>query len=224
MKPVLLLLLLVLSGCAALPGQSPVAATGSRDAGCAALSPEEVLVINLSQEMAGEGRLHAALANLQRLPDNYPEVRWQKARILRLLNDDQAVALYTGLLDSCMVANGHHGLGQLDFAAEEYHRALDHFRKAAQLSPTNDAIRNDLGLAYMSLRRVDEARFELLTALELNQGNTQPVDNLLTLLFYQNMWSEAGSLAESKNVSVERLRQAEQRAREMRAEDDQVTR
>lgn len=224
MKPILLFLLLALSGCAVLPGQSPPAVTDSLDVGCPPLTPEEVLVINLSQEMAGEGRLHAALANLQRLPESYPEVRWHRARILRLLGDGSAAALYTGLLDSCMVANGHHGLGQMDFAAEDYHRALDHFRKAAQLAPTNDAIRNDLGLTYMSLRRVDEARFELLTALELNQGNPQPVENLLTLLFYQQMWSEAGSLAESKHVSVERLRQAEERARAMRAEDEQLSR
>lgn len=221
MRLILLCALMTLTGCSALLEKPSSALNGSVELGCPELSPEQGLIINLSQEMAEEGRLHAALANLQQLPESYPEVRWRKARILRLLGDSSAEGLYAGLINSCMAANGYHGLGQLDYATENYHRALDHFRKAARSAPTNDAIRNDMGLVYIKLRRTDEARFELLTALELNQSNPQPVDNLLTLLFYQNMWSEAGSLAESKNVSAERLLQAEQRARELQAEDAQ---
>jgi len=214
--------LLSLYGCAPVAQRFHRGEAQQTDASCPSLSQEQVLTLNLSQEMVEEGRLHAALANLQRLPNDLPEVRWKKARVLRLLRDDRSEALYRSLLGTCFAAQGEHGLGQLDFARDDLHRALAHFRRAVNLAPTDDAIRNDLGLVYLTLRRIREARFELLTAQELNRTNPHPVDNLLTLLLYQDMWSEAGSLAESQNVSAERMRRAERRAREMLAEDEET--
>lgn len=214
MRVLFFLSILLLSGCA-VPAQKP--ASGSNQTfSCPQLSAQQELVVNIALEMKSEGRLHAALANLQSLPDEYPEVRWRRATLWRLLNDGRAEPLYESLLNTCLAAQGHHGLGQLDFAATDYHRALDHFRKAAELAPTDDAIRNDMGLVYLQLGRLPQARFELLTAMELNSANPQPVDNLLTLLLYQNLWREVGSLMESQQLSPDRLRQAEMRVRQLR--------
>lgn len=215
MRLVILLLLVLIGGCGV------TAETPSRPIAmnCPSLLSEQELIINFSQEMLEEGKPHAALANLQRLADDNPEVRWRKARIMRLLGDASAVTLYQSLLGTCLEARGLHGLGQLDFAKGNYHRALDYFRKAVQLTPADDAVRNDMGLVYMHLRRLQDARFQLLTALELNQANPQPVDNLLTLLLYQDMQSEAKGLVKSQNLSPERLSLAEQRARGMLAAD-----
>ena len=211
----------LLAGCASGPAQSPWL-TSKADAtpmACAPLSQEQELALNLAQKTAEEGRLHAALANLERLPGNLPQARLAKARILRSLNRPEAGDLYASLTRTCLKAQGEQGLGQLASAAGRYPEALEHLRLAASLDPTSAAIRNDLGVVYMNLGRLDEARFELLTALELNETEQQPALNLLTLLIYQGMRPQADALAERMGFSASQLRAAEERAQAMRSKN-----
>lgn len=211
----------LLAGCASGPTQSPWL-TSKADAtpmACAPLSQEQELALNLAQKTAEEGRLHAALANLERLPGNLPQARLAKARILRSLNRPEAGDLYASLTRTCLKAQGEQGLGQLASAAGRYPEALEHLRLAASLDPTSAAIRNDLGVVYMNLGRLDEARFELLTALELNETEQQPALNLLTLLIYQGMRPQADALAERMGFSASQLRAAEERAQAMRSKN-----
>ena len=209
----------LLAGCASGPAQSPWL-TGKAQAtpmACAPLSQDQELALNLAQKTAEEGRLHAALANLERLPANMPQARLAKARILRSLNRPEADELYASLTRTCLKAQGEQGLGQLASAAGRYREALEHLRLAASLDPTSAPIRNDLGVVYMNLGRLDEARFELLTALELNETEQQPALNLLTLLIYQGMRPQANALAERMGFSASQLRDAEERAQAMRS-------
>lgn len=209
----------LLAGCASGPAQSPWL-TGKGQAtpmACAPLSQDQELALNLAQKTAEEGRLHAALANLERLPANMPQARLAKARILRSLNRPEAGELYASLTRTCLKAQGEQGLGQLASAAGHYPEALEHLRLAASLDPTSASIRNDLGVVYMNLGRLDEARFELLTALELNETEQQPALNLLTLLIYQDMRPQANALAERMGFSASQLRAAEERAQAMRS-------
>jgi Flp pilus assembly protein TadD len=187
---------------------------------CRALSPDQELLANLAQEMVAEGRLHAALANLQQLPDNVPEIQLRKARILRVIDADQAWLLYTGLISTpCYTAAANHGLGQILAAAGHYSEAAGHLRLAAREEPANADIRNDLGLVYLHLRRFSESRFELMTALELAEGDSKPAENLLTLLIYLDQWDRARDLIAGTSLSQQQFQAAEARARRMQQED-----
>lgn len=210
----------LLNGCASSQAPSPwlIGRAEPIPMACAPLSQEQELTLNLAQKTADEGRLHAALANLQRLPANLPQARLNKARILRSLNRPEARELYASLVGTCLRAQGEHGLGQLASAQGRYDEALTHLRLAASLDPTSDAIRNDLGVVYMNLGRMDEARFELLTALELNETEQQPALNLLTLLIYQGMLPQANALAERMGFSANQFRTAEDRAKALRGQ------
>jgi hypothetical protein len=69
--------LLLLSGCTS-TGQTPWSAL-TDSASCSKLSSDQQLSLNLADDMANDGKLHASLANLQNLPDTFAEVRLRKA-------------------------------------------------------------------------------------------------------------------------------------------------
>lgn len=221
MKHIVVMLLLAgsLVGCAT-ESSSPwlIKREQSQPKNCNPLTDDQELVLSISQEMANSGRLHAALANLERLPTQLPEARLRKAQLLRVLGRSEAEQLYTDLLKSCLVADAHHGLGQMQVAHKNYPQALDHLRKATSLSPANDAMRNDLGVAYLNMQRLPEAHFELMTAMELNESDTRAAQNMLTLLIYQDKWNHARDLVTRKKLTTAQFRDAEQRASQLKKE------
>ncbi len=186
----------------------------------ATMGSEQELLMNLSQEMVVEGRLHAALANLEQLQLESPEVLLQKAKILRKLDPQQAKLHFRSLLDkSCFVAASHHGLGQIAFAEAYYREAAGHLRIAAQHAPADKNIRNDLGLVYLYLRRIPEARFELMTALELDTHDVKVASNVLLLLLYQDQWQQASDLINQLGLTPVQFDSAQAQARLLRQED-----
>ena len=208
--------LLMLGGCAT-GGQSnpPWMAMGGS---CTKLSGDQELSLNLADDMAKEGKLHASLANLQKLPDNAAQVQLRKARIYRQLGRDEAQPLFQGLLGSCLAADGEHGLGQLAAGRGDNALAAAHLERAAQLAPTNAKIRNDLGVVYLNQRRVDDARFEFLTALELKQDDSLAALNLVTLLLYQGQWKQAAELVTRAELTPEQVNDAQYRAQALKAQ------
>lgn len=220
---VVLLLAGGLIGCATPPAsESPwlVQRDGNTPRSCDPLSADHELVLGLSRELAGEGRRHAALANLERLPGDVPQVRLNKARLLRVLgHTQQAEILYRSLLGSCLEADANHGLGQIEASRGHYPQAQDYLRSAASLAPANEAIRNDLGVVYLNQRRLTEAQFELLTAMELGDDSRRAAMNMLTLLVYQGNLQAARELLASRGLSSADFQQAERRARSMHAQD-----
>lgn len=215
MKPLIVALsLLMLGGCAS-NGQVPWAgllAPGS----CPKPSSDQELSLNLADDMANEGKLHASLANLQSLPDNLADVRLRKARVYRLLGRSEAEPLYRGLLGSCLAAEAEHGLGQLAAAKADYGQAQAHLQRAARLAPTDEKIRNDLGVVYLNQLRIEDARFEFLTAMELKQSDQLAALNLVTLLLYQDDWNRAGELVSRLGLSPEQFSEAQRRAEQLK--------
>ncbi|ETK18829.1 putative lipoprotein [Pseudomonas sp. FH4] len=207
--------LLLLGGCAS-NGQAPWSALMSPGA-CAKPSSEQELSLNLADDMANEGKMHASLANLQSLPESLPQVRLRKAKVYRLLGRSEAQPLYRSLLGTCMAAEGEHGLGQLAAARGDNAQALTHMQRAAQLAPTDEKIRNDLGVVYLNQRRMEDARFEFMTAMELKQSDQLAAVNLVTLLIYQDNWGQAAQLASQVGLSPEQVTEAQARAEKLKA-------
>ena len=207
--------LLVLGGCATGGASNPpwLALT---DSSCAKLSGDQELSMNLADDMAKEGKLHASLANLQSLPQRYGQVQLRKARIYRQLGRSEAEPLYRGLLGTCLAAEGEHGLGQLSAGRGDNAQALAYLERAAQMAPTDDKIRNDLGVVYLNLLRVDDARFEFLTALELKQDDSLAALNLVTLLIYQDNWKQAAELVSRAGLTPEQVNDAQARAQALK--------
>ena len=207
--------LLMLTGCAT-GGPTPwstLTASGS----CARLNSEQELAVNLADDMASDGKLHASLANLEKLPDNLNEVRLRKARAYRLLGRSEAEPLYRSLVGSCVSAEAEHGLGQLYAARGDNGQAQAHLQRAVRLAPTNEKIRNDLGVVYLNQLRLDEARFEFLTAIELKQSDPLPAVNLVTLLIYQDNWKQAAEVLSSAGLSPEQFTDARAHAERLKA-------
>ncbi|WP_350615945.1 hypothetical protein [Pseudomonas sp. HY7a-MNA-CIBAN-0227] len=206
--------LLMLGGCAS-NGQPPWAALMS-PGNCAKPGSEQELSLNLADDMANEGKLHANLANLQNLPDTLPQVRQRKAKVYRLLGRSEAEPLYRSLLGTCMAADGEHGLGQLAAAKGDNGQAMAHMQRAARLAPTDEKIRNDLGVVYLNQLRMEDARFEFLTAMELKQSDQLAAVNLVTLLIYQDNWGQAAQLVSQMNLSPEQVTEAQARAERLK--------
>ena len=205
---------LLMSGCANM-GQTPWAGFAGASS-CSKPNSDQELSLNLADEMANDGKLHASLANLQNMADNLPQVRLRKAKVYRLLGRSEAEPMYRSLLSSCLAAEGEHGLGQLAVAKGDNGQALEHLQRAAKLSPTDEKIRNDLGVVYLNQLRLDEARFEFLTAMELNQSSSLAAVNMVSLLIYQNNWKQASQFVSRFNLSPEQFNQAQTRAEQLK--------
>jgi Flp pilus assembly protein TadD len=206
--------LLLLNGCAS-TGQTPWSAL-TDSASCGKLSSDQQLSLNLADDMAKEGKLHASLANLQSLPDNLADVRLRKAKVYRLLGRSEAEPLYRSLLGSCLAAEAEHGLGQLAAARGDNGLAQAHLQRASRLAPTDEKIRNDLGVVYLNQLRVEDARFEFLTAMELKQADTLAAQNLVALLIYQDDWSRAAELVSRLGLSPAQVTEAQARAEKLK--------
>lgn len=207
--------LLALGGCAT-NGQGPWLALPGTAASCAKLSSEQELSVSMADDMVNEGRLHASLANLQRLPEKLGEVRLRQARIYRLLGRSEAEPLYRSLLGTCLAAQGEHGLGQLSAARGDHGQAMSHLLRAARLDPTDEKVRNDLGVVYLNQHRVEDARFEFITAMELKQSDTLAAVNLVTLLIYQDNWKQAAELVDRAGLSPQQVTDAQGRAEKLK--------
>ena len=209
--------LLLLGGCAT-GGQSNPPWAAFSGGSCGKLSDDQELSMNLADDMAKEGKLHASLANLQNLPQGYAQVQLRKARIYRQLGRPEAGPLYRGLLGTCLSAEGDHGLGQLAAARGDNTLAASYLERAAQAAPTDEKIRNDLGVVYLNQLRTDEARFEFLTALELKQSDQLAALNLVTLLIYQDQWNQAAELASRAELTPEQVSDAQARAQALKTQ------
>ncbi|KIP90906.1 tetratricopeptide repeat protein [Pseudomonas fluorescens] len=207
--------LLLLSGCAT-DGQAPWTSLLSPSS-CSKLTSEQELSLNLADDLASDGKLHASLANLQSLPDNLSEVRLRKAKVYRLLGRSEAEPLYRSLLGGCLTAQAEHGLGQVYAARGDNGQAQAHLQRAARLAPTDEKIRNDLGVVYLNQLRLNEAKFEFLTAIELSQNNQLATLNMVTLLLYQNDWPQAAEIVSRSKLTPEQFSEAQQRSEKLKA-------
>lgn len=216
MKSVIAILgLVLLSGCASDGGARWLAGTNA--GGCGKPTSDQELALNMAQDMADEGRLHASLAHLESLPPDLADVRLRKARVLRLLGSNEAEPLYKSLLGTCRAAEGEHGLGQLAAARGDNSQALMHLQAAVKLSPTDEKIRNDLGVVYLNQLKLEQARFQFLTAIELKQSDSLAALNLVTLLIYQDDWTHAAELVSRAGLTPDQVNAAQARADQLKS-------
>ncbi|SFY13770.1 tetratricopeptide repeat protein [Pseudomonas sp. NFACC36] len=206
---------LMLAGCAS-------NGVASRPTSCVKPGSDQELALNLADDMANDGRLYASLANLEGLPEDLVQVRLRKARVLRLMGRNEAEPLYQSLLGTCLAADGEHGLGQLAAARNDNATAIEHLERAVKMAPTEGKIRNDLGVVYLNLRRIPEARFEFMTAMELRQSDSLAALNMVTLLIYQDNWKQAAELASMARLSPSQVADAQARAEKIRGMTNKV--
>ncbi|MFK0086352.1 hypothetical protein ACIQUS_03550 [Pseudomonas sp. NPDC090755] len=216
MKAVMVVMSLVLLGGCASDGTAPWLALPGGNASCAKPDSSQELALSMADEMLGEGRPHAALAHLEVLPADMAQVRLRKAKVLRLLGRSEAEPLYRSLLGGCLAAEGEHGLGQLFAARGDNLQAQRHLLRAVRLTPTDEKVRNDLGVVYLNLGNVEQARFEFLTAIELKQNNTLAAVNLVSLMLYQDKWEQAADLVSRLNLSPTQFNDAKRRAEQLK--------
>ncbi|QXI37926.1 tetratricopeptide repeat protein [Pseudomonas xantholysinigenes] len=215
MKAILLFSsLLLLAGCA---GQQPDGLAHLFGGSCGKPDADQQLSLDMADQMINEGRPHAGLAHLEQLPDTLDQVRLRKAKVLRLLGRGEAEPLYRSLLGGCLAAEGEHGLGQLAAARGDDVQALRNLQRAARLAPTDEKVRNDLGVVQMNLGNHEQARFEFLTAIELRDDNPLPAVNLVTLSLLQDHWDQAEDLVKRLHLQPAQFAEAQARAQRIRA-------
>ena len=130
--------------------------------------------------------------------------------------------MYESLLGTCLAAEGEHGLGQLAAAKNDNASAATHLERAVKMAPTDDKMRNDLGVVYLNQRRIPEARFEFMTAMELKQANTLAALNMVTLLIYQDNWKAASELVTRADLSPKQVAEAQARAEKLKTSANKV--
>lgn len=207
--------LMLLGGCAA-DGKAPWLALNGGDSGCAKPDSSQELALSMADEMLSEGRPHASLAHLEALPADMAQVRLRKAKVSRLLGRSEAEPLYRSLLGGCLAAEAEHGLGQLSAARGDNVQAQLHLLRAVRLAPTDEKVRNDLGVVYLNQGNSEQARFEFLTAIELKDNNTLAAVNLVSLLLYQDKWQQAADLVSRFNLSSAQFSEAKSRAEQLK--------
>ncbi|WP_152220843.1 hypothetical protein [Pseudomonas sp. SCB32] len=208
------LLSLTLGGCANFDtlGGSPVGQACSSEH----LGQAVELQLNLAREMLDQGRAHAALANLETLPQGSLDVRESKALALRRIGSPLARTEYQALLNTCKAGEAHHGLGLIAMRNSNRIEAERELREAARLQPTDSAFRNDLGVVLLDRGDRSSARFEFITALELSEGDKLPATNLLSLMYLEGDNTQAEGLIQRIGLSAEEVREAHERADALR--------
>ncbi|MCY1461851.1 hypothetical protein D9M71_795540 [compost metagenome] len=90
-------------------------------------------------------------------------------------------------------------------------------QRASRLAPTDEKIRNDLGVVYLNQLRIEDAKFEFLTAIELKQSDKLAAVNLVTLLIYQDDWNRAAELVSRLGLNPAQVTQAQARAEKLKS-------
>mgnify|MGYP006212583859 CR=1 FL=1 len=95
-------------------------------------------------------------------------------------------------------------------------QAQQHLQRAMRLAPTDEKIRNDLGVVYLNQGKLEQARFEFLTAIELKDSDRLAAVNLVTLLLYQDKWQQAADLVSRLGLSAAQFNEAQARAQQLK--------
>jgi Flp pilus assembly protein TadD len=210
---------LMLAGCA----QWPPAATTNKDqaspGACeAANTPTDNTKLAAIEQMLGDGKFYAAIAQLDALGNTSPKAQLIRADALRRVDREKdAQAIYQSLVDSCINGRAHHGLGLLAARRGDQAGSIDHLTQARLALPTDPRIRNDLGYALLLADRLDDAQFEFLTALDLDPQDSLAARNLVLLSFRRGDAGKARQLASKLGLDASTLDRLAQQARNLSA-------
>lgn len=176
---------------------------------------DKTVYMDLIRQMQQQGAYYASLAHIdayrQRFGDT-PELQRRRADALRATGqDDDARAIYRGLLNSTQAAAAWHGLGLIDAQAGQAIAADEALRKATALEPVNAAYLSDLGYARLCAGQLASAKEPLAMAAELDPTNAKVIANLAlwSMLTGDDARAEAimqrGQLPDDSRQDVRRL-------------------
>lgn len=169
--------------------------------------------LGMIRKLVESGRPYAALAHLDATNAKGPAADQLRADILRRTGRmDEARQLYQGLLSTCLAPAGHHGLGLLAGQEGRLKDSLDHLRQARRGLAADPRVRSDLGYALMLSGDLDGARFEFLTAQDLDPEDRKATLNLVLLYYRQGRTAEAEALGRRHQVDDKELAKLRQEA------------
>jgi Flp pilus assembly protein TadD len=162
----------------------------------AGLSPADNTRLAGIEQVLRDGKPYAALAQLDAMRLDVPGVQLARAEALRRIDRSaEASALYGQLLTGCLRGRAHHGLGLLLAQQGRLPDALRHLQSARASDPTDVRVRNDLGYALLLSNRLEEARFEFLTVLDLSPREPRAARNLVLLTLREGRPDKARELS-----------------------------
>ena len=129
--------------------------------------------------LTARGRPYAALAQLEKTQQKNIDY-WLRYGQLQAKTQQlpRARAVFETLVERCDTGEAHHGLGMVMVKQGAVQSGLSALRRAARMLPASADVRNDYGYALLMAGRHEEARFELITALELENGTGRARQNL----------------------------------------------
>ncbi len=161
------------------------------------------------QQLLDDKKPYAALAELDALGADSPKAILLRAEALRQVErHGEARTQYDRLLNTCLAASAHHGLGLMEAKDGHVKEAIQSLQAARQALPTDANVRNDYGYALLLDRRWDDAQFEFLTVLDLVPNDARASRNLLLLALAQGKTDLAQQLANKLKLdpaSMERM-------------------
>lgn len=197
--PLYLISLLALPALAGDCGQTADPGTGAR--------------LGMVRKLMDAGRPYAALAHLEDTGAQGPAADQLRADILRRTGrTEEARQLYRGLLSTCLAPAGHHGLGLLAGQAGRLQESLEHLRQARRGLAADPRVRSDLGYALMLSGDLEGARFEFLTAQDLDPEDRKAALNLILLYYRLGRTGEAEALGRRHQLDDRQLAKLSQQA------------
>lgn len=164
--------------------------------GCPELKPDDNTSLDIISQVIAEKRAYAALAFIESANFKSPRLDLLKANSLFQVGKyADAEKVYESLKSSCVSGFAYQGLGLINSKLYRYPAAVDQLSKAARLMPVDSAIRGDYGYALMQNGNYEEAKSELLTAIELDPKNQLAKNNLVLLLYKYGQTDRASQLA-----------------------------
>jgi Flp pilus assembly protein TadD len=169
------------------------------------------------EQLVGDGKYYAALAQLDALGGTSPQSELVRADALRRIDrDSEANAIYLKLAGGCLDGRAQHGLGLVAAKSGRTLESVEFFQRARLALPTDIRVRNDLGYAMLLVNQVDAAQFEFLTVLDLNPGDSKAGRNLVLLTFLRGQPDKARELARKMALDEVTALQLQRQADAMR--------
>ncbi len=161
--------------------------------------------LQLIAGMQERGLYYASLAHLDAFDARWsdrPDAMLLRANALRETGQAEAArALYGKLLRGPLAAHAHHGLGLIAMRGGNIEEGSAALNRAAALAPTDANILGDQGYAYLMLGKLDEARFALFKAAELDDGNKRIGANLALLMALSGKAEQAQEIMQRYDLS-----------------------
>lgn len=198
------LALVILSGCASMPGSKQVAANNCD----IPISKEENVKLDLIERQVTERKYYSALAYLEKAADHFPRVLRLRAEAQRNIGMlDEAYASYRNLSMTCMSAYGHAGMAKILATRGDIPQAHQQMLKARRLAPSNADIRNDYGFILLAHKDFKAAQREFMTALQLQPGHPVAIRNMVMSLILGGDGRTALRMAKNNGIPSSEFRE-----------------